>query len=419
VLATLLALILAGVESVVAEMAAQFGKEMYFAVEDQIKATIPSYDVVIDDPSDGRMWLHTSSVLLLIDRWRAETDPLLLRRFGNCMPPNRGLVRWHGHVVLAEVRTENMASMMRIWAPTHWRKTKEEREARIDTLRAELVVASRTCTGGMLLVRRACVVSNNGIMGMRVREDDHDRDELPGYRNDPPPRSEVVWASTYHPVDGVILRDELDDRLLAFAKRYFETSKDSHKARRVCAVLLVGAPGAGKTSRAQRLAYDLGQSLVVGDTSIVSHMSSRSRASQTAVEFIDEIDRDIKSCPPREQHARIRDLLTYLDGAANRGATVLVAACNSTAGMDPALLRRFHVITVDPPGPEKFWRLFADNYGLAADHKLRSEVIAAVEPLRGKVTLRELTLHMRWYDDPEEAAAKLSQELAANYSYAT
>ena len=381
-------------------------------------AMIPMYGVGVHAIHHGGMWLHTAKQKLIMTRDTLPSDPDEARRFGHRRAPTSGLVMWRGSPVYARVVRPLGRPELQVWAPTHFGMPATARAELLSGLREEVAHAANVCSGGMLLVIRGRRRLVPQLENSFVHSDEHGgRDPIEDPLKHQRP-VETQWLPSYQPVAGVILRDNLDDTLLSLTKRYLERESESRAARRVFAILLVGEPGVGKTSRAQRLAFDLGRPLLVLDTAQVGDVSHRPSHGDNAVEFIDELDRDLLACQPRERHARVRDMLVYLDGATNRGATVLVAACNSLVGIDPALLRRFHVVHVEPPVPEKFWRLFCDNYGLSVDDPLVQEFAAGLAPAIGKVSLRELALHMRWHDDPAQAIATLSTDLLTHYTYA-
>lgn len=128
-------------------------------------------------------------------------------------------------------------------------------------------------------------------------------------------------------------------------------------------VVLVGAPGTGKTTFVRNLAQRLGAPLIatsyadwqrseeghLGD--VQRAMKSRFAEARTAVKakgvallFIDEIDAIPDRASPRCEHREwwtsiIDGLLEHCDGAEQHPGVVLIGACNDTSRIDRGLLR--------------------------------------------------------------------------------
>src|ERR1700736_3857311 len=160
-------------------------------------------------------------------------------------------------------------------------------------------------------------------------------------------------------------------------------------------VLLVGAPGTGKTLLARAVAGEAGVpffstsgaefvEMIVGvGAARVRDLFKQARENAPAIIFIDEIDAigrarsgagAIASNDEREH--TLEQLLVELDGFEPHQAIIVLAATNRPDVLDPALLRpgRFdRQVTVDRPerrGREAILRIHTRNVPLAADVNL-------------------------------------------------
>ncbi len=172
-------------------------------------------------------------------------------------------------------------------------------------------------------------------------------------------------------------------------------------------VLLVGAPGTGKTLLARATAgeaqvpfFSMGASefveMIVGvGASRVRDLFKQAREAAPAIVFIDELDAigqqrggAVYSGANSEQEQTLNQILSEMDGFTGREGVIVLAATNRPDVLDPALLRagRFdRRVTVSPPdkvGREAILKVHTRAVPLDADVDLK-EVAAATPGLVG------------------------------------
>jgi cell division protease FtsH len=161
-------------------------------------------------------------------------------------------------------------------------------------------------------------------------------------------------------------------------------------------VLLIGAPGTGKTLLARAVAgeagvpfFSMGASefveMIVGvGASRVRDLFKQARDAAPAIIFIDELDAigrargsGVFSGSNSEQEQTLNQILTEMDGFSSRQGVIVLAATNRPDVLDQALLRpgRFdRRVTVQPPdriGREMILKVHTRGMPLAADVDLK------------------------------------------------
>jgi len=178
-------------------------------------------------------------------------------------------------------------------------------------------------------------------------------------------------------------------------------------------VLLIGAPGTGKTLLARAVAgeanvpfFSMGASefveMIVGvGASRVRDLFKQARDAAPAIIFIDELDAigrargaGVFSGSNSEQEQTLNQILTEMDGFSSRQGVIVLAATNRPDVLDQALLRpgRFdRRVTVQPPdkiGREMILKVHTRGMPLATDVDLKD--IAASTPGLVGADLRNL-----------------------------
>jgi cell division protease FtsH len=209
---------------------------------------------------------------------------------------------------------------------------------------------------------------------------------------------------TFDDVAGI---DEAENELVEIV----DFLRDPHKYTRLGGtapkgVLLVGAPGTGKTLLARAVAGEAGVpffsmsaaefvEMIVGvGAARVRDLFKQAREHAPAIIFIDEIDSIGRARGPMsiggtgEQEQTLNQILTEMDGFSSRAGIIVLAATNQPEVLDKALLRpgrfdrRVVVNLPDKNGREAILRVHTRRVPLAPDVDL-AEIASATPGLSG------------------------------------
>ncbi len=184
-------------------------------------------------------------------------------------------------------------------------------------------------------------------------------------------------------------------------------------------VLFSGPPGSGKTLLARTVARQTGASFfqIDGPEILSKHYGESEAAlrqvfeaagrSQPAIVFIDELDslaprRDGLSAEKQVERRVVAQLLTLMDGLADRGRVVVMAATNLPDSIDPALRR-----------PGRFDREIAFLPPTEAERREILAVHLAEAPLAADVALDRIADEARGYVGADLAALAREAAMAA------
>jgi cell division protease FtsH len=155
-------------------------------------------------------------------------------------------------------------------------------------------------------------------------------------------------------------------------------------------VLLVGAPGTGKTLLAKAVAGEFVEMFVGVGASRVRDLFSQAAGQAPCIIFIDELDalgkaRGVNAFGGNDEREQtLNQLLVEMDGFESNKGVIIMAATNRPEILDPALLRpgRFdRQVLVDRPdinGREAILKIHSKNIILSADVDLRK--VASLTP---------------------------------------
>jgi cell division protease FtsH len=221
---------------------------------------------------------------------------------------------------------------------------------------------------------------------------------------------EVAQRVTFDDVAGI---DEAENELVEIVE--FLKAPDKYTrlgGRAPKGVLLVGAPGTGKTLLARAVAGEAGVpffsmsaaefvEMIVGvGAARVRDLFKQARENAPAIIFIDEIDSigrargTVALGGSSEQEQTLNQILTEMDGFSGREGVIVLAATNQPDVLDKALLRpgrfdrRVIVNLPDKNGREAILKVHTRNVPLASDVDLGE--LAAITPGLSGADLRNL-----------------------------